>query len=254
MVAHRGASAWAPENTLAAVRLAHAEGATAVECDVHCTLDGVLVVHHDATLGRCTDAARTLRGRAPWRIADLTFAEVRRVDAASWFGHGFEGEPVPTLEEWIGAVGPRLGMFIEVKASAAASTTVIEQELDPLVRNLPAARAVHAEHRLTVQSFDHDWLSRFKQVAPDVPVGLLTTTRLSRRELVEAARWAEQVNPMGRVVTEPMVARAHDCGLRVNAWTVDNPARMRQLVGWGVDGIITNVPARLVSLLESRGT
>lgn len=237
---------------MAAVRLAHAEGATAVECDVHCTLDGVLVVHHDATLARCTDAARTLRGRAPWRIADLTFAEVRRVDAASWFGSGFEGEPVPTLEEWVGAVGPRMGMFIEVKA--ATSATVIERELDRLLRSLPAARAVHADHRLTVQSFDHDWLARFKQVSPDVPVGLLTTNRLGRRELLEAASWAEQVNPMGRVVTEPMVARAHDYGLRVNAWTVDDPARMRQLMGWGVDGIITNVPARLVSLLESRGT
>ena len=243
VVAHRGASGLAPENTLAAVRLAHADGATAVECDVHRTRDGALVVHHDATLQRCTDAAQVLPGRAPWAIADLTLDDVRRVDA----GRPGAPEPVPTLEEWVGAVGPRTGILVEVKAPAAHPG--IEHDLDAVLRAMPAARAVHQDGRLTVQSFDHAWLHRFKQHAPDVPVGALTARRPRYADLVDAASWAEQVNPRARVVTRALVEGAHDLGLRMQAWTVDEVALMARLARWGVDGIITNHPARLVRVL-----
>ena len=251
VIAHRGASGWAPENTLAAVRLAHAEGATSVECDVHRTADGCLVVHHDATLARCTDAATSLPDAAPWRIADLTLDQLRRVDATSWFGSGAAPEPVPTLEEWVHAVGPRTGMLIEVKDPARYPG--IEQGLAQLLFSLPAARAVHQAGRLTIQSFDHAWLARFKQRAPEVPVGLLTGTRPRGRDLVEAASWAEQVNPRARTVTRPIVERAHELGLQMRAWTVNDPLVMARLVEWRIDGIITNQPARLVGLLDAMG-
>jgi len=249
VIAHRGASGHAPENTLSAVRLAHVEGATAVECDVHRTRDGVLVVHHDATLGRCTDAPVRLPDAAPWRIADLTWEQVRGLDAVSWFGHGLSGERLASLEEWVGAVGPRAGMLVEVKEPS--SYPGIEHDLEGALRALPAARATHAAGRLTVQSFDHAWLRSFKQLAPDVPVGALTSGRPGREELLDLASWAEQVNPRARVLTRVMVERAHDFGLRVNTWTVNDPQRMRRLLEWGVDGIITNHPARLVGLLEA---
>ena len=100
VLAHRGASGRAPENTLVAARLAMALGADGVECDLHRTVDGALVVVHDHHLRRTTDAPTVLPGGAPWHVADLTLDEVRRVDAGAWFGPEFAGEPVPTLAGW----------------------------------------------------------------------------------------------------------------------------------------------------------
>ena len=98
-IAHRGASSEAPENTLAAVRRAVQLGADMVEVDVQRTCDGVLVLMHDATLTRTTDAADVLPDRAPWSVADLAYAEVRRLDAGRWMSPRFAGERVPTLVE-----------------------------------------------------------------------------------------------------------------------------------------------------------
>lgn len=244
VIAHRGASLDAPENTLAAVTAAHRAAATAVECDVHRTSDGVLVVHHDGALGR------TVAGTA--RIADLTWAELRRLDAGSWFCRSYADQRVPTLEEWLAAVGPSCGMFVEVKQPA--NYPGIAADLDGVLRSSSAGRAALASGRLTVQSFAHDWLQRFKEVAPDVSVGALVTQRPRRRALEDLAAWAEQVNPRGRVVTRPFVDRAHSLGLRVHPWTVDDLLSMRRLAAWGVDGIITNDPARLSGLLSRRAS
>ena len=242
VIAHRGASLDAPENTLAAVGAARAAGATAVECDVHRTRDGAIVVHHDATLGR------TVAGSA--RIADLTAAELGALDAGSWFGPGYAEERVPTLEAWLAAVGPDTGMVVEVKQPSAYPG--IAADLDALLRTSPAAGAAMAAGRLTVQSFDHAWLQRFKQIAPDVPVAALVGARPRRRQLLDLASWADQVNPRARVVTRPFVARAQALGLRVHPWTVDEVLAMHRLAAWGVDGIITNAPARLTGLLARR--
>lgn len=244
VIAHRGASGHAPENTLAAVRRAREDGATAVECDVHRTRDGVLVVHHDAAAGR------TVRGNEA--IAALTYAELRARDAGAWFGHEFAGERVPTLEQWITAVGPDCGMFVEVKQPA--SYPGIAVDLDALLRSVEASRVAQAQGRITVQSFDHTWLQRFKQCAPDVAVGALVGQRPRRRGLADLASWAEQVNPRARVVTRQLVARAHDFGLRVHPWTVDELLPMQRLAWWGVDGIITNQPGRLAQLQVRRAS
>ena len=244
VIAHRGASHGAPENTLSAVRLARAEGATSVECDVHRTRDGVLVVHHDAVLGRTTEGSE--------RIADLSYAELRDRDAGGWFDEAFLGERVPTLEEWVSAVGPSTGMFIEVKQPAAYPG--IAADLDALLRSVPASAAAQSASRLTVQSFDHLWLQRFKECAPDVAVAALVSQRPRRRTLIDLASWADQVNPRARVVTRQVVGRAHDLGLRVHPWTVDELLSMYRLASWGVDGIITNRPCRLSAMLERRAS
>jgi glycerophosphoryl diester phosphodiesterase len=247
VLAHRGASAHAPENTLAAVRLARMDGATGIEGDVHRTRDGVLVVHHDPTLARTTDGATSLPGRAPWRIADLTWAEVSTVDAGVRTGPVWVGERVPTLADWCAAVGPDLRMLVEVKAPAGQPG--LARDVAEVLAASPAARDALAGGRLLVQSFDHRWLRRLKEEAPALPVGLLTERRPGAVDLRSAAGWAEQVNPGSRWLTRGDVARAHDLGLGVDVWTVDDPARMLRLVRWGVDGIITNRPARLVGLL-----
>lgn len=236
VIAHRGASGLAPENTLAAVRRAVADGADAVECDVHRTRDGALVVLHDPTLGRTTDAAAVLPGRGPWDVSELTLAELRRLDAGSWWGRQHTGEVVPTLEEWLTAVGP-LHALVEVKWPERYAG--IEHDLDAVLTG-----------RVSVQSFDHAFLRRFKEVAGDASVGALVGRRPWRRDLVEVASWADQLNPRWRLVTRGLVDRAHELGLAVHPWTVDHLPQMARLGELGVDGLITNHPARLTGLTE----
>jgi glycerophosphoryl diester phosphodiesterase len=109
VVAHRGSSGAAPENTLAAVELALAHRADVVENDIQRTKDGELVVMHDLTLARTTDVEEVFPDRAPWNVADFTLAEIKQLDAGSWFSPEFAGERVPTLAEWVRAVGRRAG-------------------------------------------------------------------------------------------------------------------------------------------------
>ncbi len=172
-MAHRGASVLAPENTLAAFRRAIALGAGAVEIDVRRTRDGALVVLHDATLSRTTDAQHRLPGRDPWRVADLTYDEVAGLDAGSWHDRAYAGERVPLLREVLDLLhGTGTGLLLEVKAPASAPG--IEADLHAELRSATGYLGDALwEQRLVVQSFDHDSMRRFKEQAPDVPVGLL---------------------------------------------------------------------------------
>jgi glycerophosphoryl diester phosphodiesterase len=242
VVAHRGASAHAPENTLAAVRLARLEGAESVECDVQRTRDGVLVVLHDPTLNRTTDVRALFPRRSPWVVSDFSLAELRRLDA----GHG---ERVPTLEEWIGAVGPDTGMLIEVKSPAAYPG--IAAELVELFTLMPAGRAAASRGLLTVQSFDHAFLRRLKQLAPALRAVALFRRTPRGRQLLDAATWCEGINVRSSSVRRPLVHRAHLLGLTVGVWTVDDDAGFQRALRAGVDAIITNDPARLRGFLPA---
>src|SRR5688572_17841479 len=114
IVAHRGASGVAPENTLAAVRLALKQGADIIENDIMRTSDGQLVIMHDVSLARTTDVEQVFPDRSPWNVGSFTLAEIKQLDAGSWFSPKFAGERVPTLREWVLAVGSA-GMLLEAK-------------------------------------------------------------------------------------------------------------------------------------------
>jgi glycerophosphoryl diester phosphodiesterase len=242
VVAHRGASAHAPENTLAAVRLARTEGAESVECDVQRTRDGVLVVLHDPTLSRTTDVQSHFPRRSPWVVADFTLAELRQLDAGL-------GERVPTLEEWIGAVGPETGMLIEVKSPGAYPG--VAAELVELMTLMPASRAAASRGLLTVQSFDHGFLRELKQLAPALRVVALFRRTPRGRQLLDAASWCEGINVRSSAVKRSLVHRAHLLGLTVGVWTVDDEAGVQRALRAGVDAIITNDPARLRGFLPA---
>lgn len=250
VIAHRGASATAPENTLAAVRAAVAAGADHVEVDVQRTGDGALVVAHDTGLGRTTDAARVFAGRGPWRLADLSYAEVRRLDAGAWHGPSYAGERVPTLREVVDVLaGTGTGLLLEVKAPQLYPG--IAGDVAAELRAAPGyVDSEVAAGRLVVQSFDHGVMRTFKDLEPSVPVGLLGTP--PRRRLPRLATWADQVNPRHSVATPGYVAAAHEVGLRCQVWTVDDPADMTRALALGVDGIITNRPGVLRDLLADR--
>ncbi len=248
VVAHRGSSGAAPENTLAAVRLAIAQRSDVMENDIQRTADGELVIVHDTTLARTTDVEQVFPDRAPWNVGDFTLAEIKQLDAGSWFAPEFAGERVPTLAEWVNAVGNRTGMLLEPKAPELYPG--IEIDLDKELRSLPAfTRALRAD-RVVVQSFNHAWLRTYKDLAPDVPVGLLYGTRPTEADIATAATWAQQVNPALGVIDEATVDQVHARGLEIHVWTVNAGQDMRRAIGWDVDGIITNYPQVLRDILR----
>lgn len=238
-VAHRGASARAPENTLAAVRLAADLGADMVEVDLQRTRDGALVLLHDAGLGRTTDAATRLRGRSPWSVGSLTLEEVRRLDAGSWKAPEFAGEPVPTLAETLTVVGARPGMrlLVELKLPERHPGIVAD-----LAAELAAAHAggVIDLARVVVQSFHVASVKELKARCPELVVGVLGLP--PREHLPALGTWAGQVNPHHAALDAGYVEAVHANGMRCLTWTVDHRFAMRRVLRAGVDGVITNRP------------
>ena len=247
-IAHRGSSGAAPENTIAAVELALAHGADIVENDIQRTKDGALVILHDASLARTTDVEEVFPGRLTYDVGTFTLAEIKQLDAGSWFAPQFAGERVPTLREWVRAVGQRAGMLMEAKMPERYPG--IEQDIDKELRSMGEfQRAVNAG-RVTMQSFNHPWLRTYADLAPDVPVGLLFGTRPTEVDLTLASTWADEVNPALGVIQESDVARIHDLGMRTNVWTVNGGQDMHRAIRWGVDGVITNYPQVLEEILR----
>jgi len=249
VIAHRGSSGAAPENTLAAIRLAIRHDADVIENDIQRTRDGELVIIHDTTLDRTTDVEQVFPARAPWNVGDFTLEEIKRLDAGSWFAPRFAGQEVPTLEEWVNAVGGEADMLLEPKSPALYPG--IERDLDKELRSLPAFNRALRADRVVVQCFDHLWLRQYEDLAPDVPVGLLYGTDPTEAEVTAAATWAQQVNPALGAIEEDTVERIHAHGLETNVWTVNAGQDMYRAMEWGVDGIITNYPQVLNDIIRS---
>lgn len=247
-IAHRGASVAAPENTLAAVRAAAALGADMVEVDVRRTRDGALVVVHDATWTRTTDVARVLPSRRPWRVADLTLAEVRLLDAGSAHSPVHAGEPVPTLSDVLDLVGD-LGLGLQLELKSPSAYAGIVDDLLAELRAWVARSAGRPIPPVVVQSFDIVAMKELATRAPGVRVGVLGTPPPSHLPVL--AGWAQQVNPRHTTVDRAYVERVHALGMGCLVWTVDRPWAMRRAVRLGVDGVITNRPDLLRSVLDA---
>lgn len=244
-VAHRGASAYAPENTIAAFELAGRQRADLFELDVQETEDHELVLMHDTTLSRTTDAERVFPGLSPWNVGDLTLAQIRKLDAGSWFSGEYAGEPVPTLGEALRAMsGSGMGLLLEVKNPQLYPG--IEERIAGELRRHPGWLATG---RLAVQSFSWASMRTFHRLLPDVPIGLLGTP--STAELPGLAKFADQINPPYTGLTAAYVRRVQALGMRVLTWTVDNPVVMRRMLTYRVDGIITNKPDILHDVLDT---
>lgn len=237
VVAHRGASGEAPENTLAAYRLAAQQGASFIETDLQQTRDGRVVALHDSRLDRTTD------GRGP--LSRATLEDVRRLDAGSWFGPAWAGERVPTLEEIL-ALARELDVvfYLELKPQRGAPVGWIEQAL---VGEIHRAGAVES---VAVLSFLPEVIARVRALEPALLTAL--SLNLSARGAVERAEsvGARMLTPRRTLVTRRLVERAHELGLPVVPWTVNEPGEMRRMLALGVDGLITDYPARLVALLN----
>ncbi len=230
ILAHRGASAYAPENTLAAFRLAAEMGADGVELDVRLSADGVPVVIHDATVGRTTDGYGT--------VSQLTLTELQALDAGSWFSPDFAGQRLPTLQEVLEVLGDRLLFNVELKGSSWR-----DRGLEAAV--LAVIEAQGMLDRVLISSFDPFALRRMKRLAPRLPVALLYAPDLPlylRRAWLAPLLPHEVRNPEHTMVTPKAMAWFRRHRYRVVTWTVDEPEEMRRLARLGVDGIITNRP------------
>jgi glycerophosphoryl diester phosphodiesterase len=248
-VAHRGASVAAPENTMAAVRAAATLGADMVEVDVRRTRDGALVLVHDATLARTTDAARVFPSRGPWRVGDLTLDEVRRLDAGTAHSAVHAGEAVPTLAEVLDLAGG-LGLGVQIEVKSPSTYPGIVGDLLAELRAWVVRSVGRQVPPVVVQSFDVVAMKELATRAPHVRVGVLGTPPPSHLPVL--AGWAHQVNPRHVTVDRAYVDRVHAVGLECLVWTVDRAWAMRRAVRLGVDGVITNRPDLLRSVLEGR--
>lgn len=235
VVAHRGGSADAPENTLVAFRTAIAHGATAAECDVHLSADGVVVVIHDPTLDRTTN------GAGP--VAAKTLAELRTLDAGAWMSPSFASERIPELRELLALAAGRLTLLVELKAG------------DGLEERVTTLLASERRDDVVLTSFDPERLARAKTLLPTVPTILLGRHRgPGPPVLVETAVQLEAaaVGVEQEGVDPPFVEAAHRAGLGVFAWTVNDADAARRLAALGVDGLITDQPDRIAAALDRR--
>ena len=247
---HRGASALAPETTLAAFRKTIELGADGMEMDLQVTRDGAVVVIHDDTLERTTDG----RGR----VTDLSLAEVKRADAGVKFGPAYRGERIPTLGEVIDQVkacgNERVRLNLEIKFSEGREG----QPEDVEERVLAILREAGFVERVTVQSFHHPSPAKMKALERRIPIGLLVGARHPSPDPVAQVReyGADYYAPEDPLVTPELVRALHQTGIPVVTWTVNEEPLMRRLVEAGVgslpgDAIISNYPDRVVNLRRS---
>jgi glycerophosphoryl diester phosphodiesterase len=244
VLAHRGASAYAPENTLAAVDKAAGLGIRWVENDVQRTKDGELVVIHDDNLQRTTDVEQLFPDRAPWKVKDFTAAEIGRLDAGSWFGPAYAGARVPTLEQYVHRVERNhQKLLLEIKNPALYPG--IEQQTLKVLANEGWLDRRHRS-KLIVQSFSADSVRTVHKLKPAVRTGLLGTPNVA--DLPAYAHFTDQINPSHSTISTGYVSAvhaftgAHGKPLEVFTWTVNDAATARRVTGYGVDGIITNKP------------
>ena len=233
-IAHRGASASAPEHTQIAFQSAVNLGVEMIELDVQLSRDGALVVIHDLTLDRTTN------GRGLVRQHD--WGALRQLDTGSWFAPRFAGQRVLRLEDVIALAAGRVGLNVEMKGGAADW-----QELaSGLIHTLQASRFLDAT---IVSCFEPFALERIRAESNDVRLGLLWQSP----NLEEAWAWAHtlratSLHPYWALVSADLIRKAHDRGLQVFAWTVNDVEVMRRLIREGVDGIMSDVPERFAAL------
>lgn len=248
VVAHRGASGYAPENTLAALEEAIAQGAHFVEVDVQLTADGEPVLVHDVSLARTTDAATVLPDREPWNVGDVTLAELKRLDAGSWFGLAYAGERVPTLREALEVMRDRIGLWLELKSPRRhpGLTTAVAEVL----RTAPGDWLT-APGACVVTCFDHEALARFaEEVAFAVPFGQLVGAVPSDAELAALPAWVRWVIPDCRALRPGDLTRIRAAGLRPALWTPNDPVTVASLVAQGASALIGNYPEVVHRVLE----
>ena len=234
---HRGARGHAPENTLLAFDLAFDLGADGIECDAQLSSDGRVVIIHDGTVNRTTN------GRGA--VSALTFDALRALDAG-WPSR--VSQPIPTLEETLALVRRRGGLLnLEIKAESDTEAIAVAEAVAPSLNALSVGDPLRAA--VLVSSFNLPAVSRIRELLPWSRAAALYGGRAWTRSMMldTASRLGVQaIHPHPRILTDETVRAAHDAGLQVNVWTANRAATIRQLIAWGVDGLFSDYPERVV--------
>jgi glycerophosphoryl diester phosphodiesterase len=232
VIGHRGSAGESPENTLASIKAAVQARADWVEWDTRVTIDGRVLVQHDATLERFVGKKL--------KISKLTFEEARALDVGSWFDDKFKGEQMPTLEEAIESSLPKSKPLIERKSGSARQHFEILEKMGVI-------------EKVAVQAFDWDFLRDLRKLSPGLELGALGEKKISDEKLLAIVEmkvgfvgWKAQGLKRGDV------ERLHANGIKVAVWTVDDPKEIRKFVSWGIDAIITNDPVRTRQIVEGQ--
>lgn len=249
IIGHRGASAIAPENTMAAFRKAIESGADGIEFDVRLSGDGVPVIIHDDTLRRT--ASR------PERVADLSAEELQKIDVGSWFSRAhflsnadFCEETIPTLQQLLDESSQNDALlYLELKCTPVEISRLVSSTCELLATNSISERVI-------VECFDLSAIEEVKRKASELKTAALfepklsdPTSLISGQTLIERAKavGADEIALHYRLANKKTVASAKDAGLRVVVWTVDAPKWISQSLECGIDALITNNPGLLVS-------
>ena len=234
VIAHRGASGYAPENTLAAFKRAIALGATFIETDLQLSRDSRFVAIHDDTVNRTTGGTG--------KVHDLSLADLKRLDAGAWFGSEFAGERIPTLDEILEFSKKNdVVFYLELKPGGSWGG---EHAL------IGALRESQEVARTVVISFDAGVLEGLRKIEPTLMTGLLFDGQIARPLDKAVEVGARQLAVRGDLVTPALLTEARKKDLQVVCWTVNQPAHMRLLIDAGVDGIMSDYPDRIVAAIK----
>ena len=232
VIAHRGASSYAPENTLAAFDLALQMGARHIELDVHATSDDQIVVIHDENVERTTN------GSGP--VANHTLSALKALDAGSWFAPRFSGERIPTLDE----------VFERYKGLARLHTEIKGHSADLSKRTAELIQRHGMVDQVTITSFQRARLEETRAFAPELPTGWLVAEITDAVIAQARAMGLTQLCPRANTVTPALVDRLRGVGFVVRAWGVANEDLMRAVVEAGADGMTVNFPDKLIAYLK----
>jgi len=236
-IAHRGASGHAPENTMAAFRLAVEQSADWIELDVHQTADGHLVVLHDFSMRRTAGDRRTVR--------ELTLEQVRKLEVGAWREEAYRGERVPTLDEVLAFAENPVRVFIELKRGSPFYPAIERRLLETIARH-------SAKDRVAISSFDLAALKTLRGLDPEISLGLLTRKTRPREILDEAKSLKVQsIHISTHRLSKNILMQAHANRLPVYVYTVNRLSLMKRYLAMGADGLFTNYPDRLRDLLRT---
>jgi glycerophosphoryl diester phosphodiesterase len=240
VIGHRGAKAYAPENTLSSFHAAADLGIEWVEMDVKITKDGEAIIFHDDELDRCTGASGL--------VAETTFSDIRDLDAGSWFGESFIGEKIPTLEEALDVIHSRgMGVNIEIKPCPGRETETAEIVLDIATRLWPDDAP-----KPLISSFSHVSLETALDMIEEWPRGFLMDEHLDNwQELFEYLK-CETINIDGRKRSREEIEEYIETQKPILAYTINDPEKARELVRWGVDGFFSDNPDVIREAVETK--
>jgi glycerophosphoryl diester phosphodiesterase len=237
IIAHRGASGLAPENTLAAIGKAMDLGSDMIEIDVHQTRDSVVVVIHDYSIDKTTNGQGMVK--------DLTFSEIRMYSAGEWFDEKYKGEKVPSLQEVLTFIRGQTRLLIEIKGGNSKYPGIVKRVVDLI-------NEFNAEEWCVIQSFYSQVLPEVFHMDPSITLHRLVVSDNPFLPVykddkvhvgfVDNFEYIKVINMKKKYITKRIIDSYHKRGLSINAWTVNDSSEIVRLFDMGVDGVITNYP------------